>query len=269
MSGSIPDPLIPFYDPYDSGNPAVGASFNVQAGTTQGEWINISIPASQAAVTDAGTVAVSCNGVNATIPVNLTVWNGALPGFDAGSVNPAYADMLKTWMPAYTGEFDIGEGVTGGSAAELAPFQKYQVWRTTMPSIPQFDGAFPDTAGLDIIGNGGYIAGTNPISFTTGPPTGPGATGTTSTINWSTFDEFNGPALTPGGLFRDGTAMRVFDVGNGDNQSWNFNGDWSNDTFSSGNNPPAALMQLWQNFTEQVSQHFTSNQSNKVWGTQS
>lgn len=28
-TGSIPDPLIPFYDPYDSGNPAVATPFNV------------------------------------------------------------------------------------------------------------------------------------------------------------------------------------------------------------------------------------------------
>jgi hypothetical protein len=35
-TGSIPDPLIPFYDPYDSGNPAVATPFNVQQGTTQG-----------------------------------------------------------------------------------------------------------------------------------------------------------------------------------------------------------------------------------------
>ncbi len=89
-SGSIPDPLIPFYDPYDSGNPAVATPFNVQPGTTQGVWVNISIPANQAAGAYTSTLTVSGTGFSTTtIPVNVTVWNGNLPGFDAGSVNPA------------------------------------------------------------------------------------------------------------------------------------------------------------------------------------
>jgi hypothetical protein len=54
-NGQMPDPLIPFYDPFDSGNPAVATPFNVQAGTTQGVWVNVSIPANQAAGSYAGT----------------------------------------------------------------------------------------------------------------------------------------------------------------------------------------------------------------------
>ncbi len=265
----VPDALVPFYDPYDSGNPAVGASFNVQPGTTQGVWVDVAIPAGQAAGTYAGNVTVTGNGVSATIPINLTVWNGTLPRFDSGSVNSAHADMLKTWMAAYTGRFLSGEGVAGGSTAEQTLFQKYQV----MAHAYDFD-TFYDIVGPGI--SGAYTApgAAGPTSFTTGPPTGPGATGTTSTINWTSYDAFNGPALTPGGLFADGTSMRVFDtpfVGGQGNNSWVYGYCWN--YYPSGNcpagttpPPPAGLLQLYANYSEQISQHFTYNQANKGWG---
>ncbi len=63
VNGQMPDPLIPFYSPYDAGNPAVATPFNVQSGTTQGVWVNIAIPANQTAGTYTGTVMVSGNGI--------------------------------------------------------------------------------------------------------------------------------------------------------------------------------------------------------------
>src|ERR1039458_7161168 len=130
-TGGMPDPLIPFYDPYDSGNPAVATPFNVQSGTTQAVWVNVTIPANQISGAYTGTVTVTGNGVGTVeIPVTLTVWNGNLPTFDAGSVNPTYAGMLKTWLPFYRGNFDGGEGMNYGGPGdpqEQALYQKYQV----------------------------------------------------------------------------------------------------------------------------------------------
>ena len=156
-TGSIPDPLIPFYDPYDSGNPAVAIPFNVQQGTTQGVWVNISIPANQAAGDYTGTLTISGTGITTTtIPVNLTVWNGNLPGFDAGSINPSYADMLKVWLPLYQNNLYSGEGVSG---SDIPLFHKYQVMAHNYDIDTQFD-AFAPTI------NGSYPS-TNPTSFTT------------------------------------------------------------------------------------------------------
>lgn len=166
----------------------------------------------------------------------------------------------------YQGRFDDGEGVTGGSAAEESLLHEYQAMAHNYCFDTWFDGAFPSTNGIDITGNAGYPSGTSPTSFTTGAPTGPGATGTTSTIDWTNFDALNGPALKPGALFPDGTSMRVFDVGNGGNQAWGFDEFWGNYAFTSGNQPPAGLLQLWENFTQQASMHFTYNQAHEGWG---
>ena len=164
-TGSIPDPLIPFYDPYDTGNPAVATPFNVQQGTTQGVWVDISIPANQAAGTYNGTVTVSGNGIGTqSIPLQVTVWNGNLPAFDAGSINPTYADMLKVWLPFYENNLDQGEGVSG---TDIPIFQKYQVMAHNYDIDMQFDVTAPAVSGA-------YPA-TNPTSFTTN--------GTTSSID--------------------------------------------------------------------------------------
>jgi hypothetical protein len=199
-NGQIPDPLIPFYDPYDSGNPAVATPFNVQSGTTQGVWVNVSIPANQAAGTYTGTVTITGNGIGSvSIPVNMTVWNGNLPTFDAGSVNPTYADMLKSWLPFYDGEFVNGEGLSCGGIGctpEATLLQKYQIMGHNYDMDVQIDGQGPAQ-------NACYPSYGSCTSFTTD--------GTTSGLDWTAYDAYVGPALTPGGLFSDGTYMRVFD----------------------------------------------------------
>ncbi|MGA2632668.1 MAG: glycoside hydrolase domain-containing protein [Terracidiphilus sp.] len=248
-AGSIPDPLIPFYDPYDAGNPAVATPFNVQQGTTQGVWVNISIPANETAGAYSGTLTVSGTGISATtIPVNLTVWNGNLPGFDAGSVNPSYADMLKVWLPLYS--VAGGEGITG---SDIPLFQKYQVMAHNYDIDAQYDP-------LNVTINGAYPS-TNPTSLTTD--------GTTSSIDWTNYDLYAGPALTPGALFSDGTAMRVFDgpMANGGAGAWVYgypNWNMYNDV-NQGALMPAGLVALTQNFATQISQHFSSNHTTKGW----
>ncbi len=250
-TGSIPDPLIPFYDPYDSGNPAVATPFNVQQGTTQGVWVDISIPANQAAGTYNGTVTVSGNGIaSQSIPLQVTVWNGNLPAFDAGSINPTYADMLKVWVPFYENNLDQGEGVSG---TDIPIFEKYQVMAHNYDIDMQFDPIAPAV-------NGAYPS-TNPTSFTTN--------GTTSSIDWTAYDALFGPSLTPGGLFADGTAMRVLDspIANGGAGAWTYPAGYSWCMYNCADAPlmPAGLVSLTQNYATQISQHFSANHTSKGW----
>ncbi len=250
-TGNIPDPLIPFYDPYDSGNPAVATPFNVQEGTTQGVWVDISIPASQAAGTYNGTVTVSGNGIGSqSIPLQVTVWSGNLPAFDAGSTNSTYADMLKVWLPLYENNLDQGEGVSG---TDVPIFQKYQVMAHNYDIDTQFDPIAPTV-------NGAYPA-TNPTSFTTN--------GTTSSIDWTAYDALFGASLTPGGLFADGTAMRVLDspIANGGAGAWTYPAGYSWCMYNCADAPlmPAGLVSLTQNYATQISQHFSANHTSKSW----
>lgn len=257
-SGQMPDPLIPFYDPYDPGNPAVATPFNVQAGTTQGVWVNIKVPANQDAGTYWGVLTVSGNGIGSKlIPVQMTVWDGNLPKFDAGSINPKYADMLKSWLPLYRGNFDPAEGMTCGGpgcATEQALYEKYQIMGHHYDLDVQMDVDKPSYSAC-------YPAGTNTCtSFTTD--------GKTSSLNWAAYDAYVGPALTPGGLFRDGTYMRVFDspLSTAGCCAW-VKGGWTW-TEQNGNAPvpPAGLMQLVQNYATQISQHFAYNHAHEGWG---
>ncbi|MHB8302291.1 MAG: glycoside hydrolase domain-containing protein [Acidobacteriaceae bacterium] len=259
---NIPDPLVPFYDPYDPGNPAVATPFNVQPGTTQGVWVNVSIPADQAAGSYKGTVTVSGNGIGSeSIPLNVTVWKGNLPRFDS----PNRPDMLKAWIPMYASRFDPGEGMSCNlpCPSEATAFQKYQVMGHA------YDADVQMTKGIGPNISGAYP--TAPNSATSFTVSGPGSA---STIDWTTYDAYVGPALTPGGLFTDGTSMRVFDGPFPGGGAWGWKGqggyDW--DFENPGTNPaPAGLLQLYENYSSQISRHFTKNQlpvsrGGKGWG---
>ena len=256
-SGEIPDPLIPFYDPYDAGNPAVATPFNVQSGTTQAVWVNITVPASQTAGAYTGTVTVTGTGVGTvSIPITLTVWNGNLPTFDAGSVNSTYADMLRSWLPFYRGNFDGAEGMTCGGpgcTTEQSLLEKYQVMGHNYDMDVQIDVDGPASSGC-------YPSYGSCTSFTTN--------GTTSSLDWTAYDAYVGPALTPGGLFSDGTYMRVFDspLSTAGAGAW-VNGGWNwTEQNGSAPVPPAGLMSLATNYATQISQHFAANHTSKGWG---
>jgi Chitobiase/beta-hexosaminidase C-terminal domain/IPT/TIG domain/Family of unknown function (DUF6067) len=252
-TGSIPDPLIPFYDPYDAGNPAVATPFNVQAGTTQGVWVDITIPASQTAGTYTGTLTVSGTGIaTTTLPVTLTVWNGNLPGFDAGSTNSTYADMLKVWLPLYQSSLDSGEGISG---SDIPLFQQYQVMAHNYDVDTQFDPFAPAISGA--------YPSTNPTTFTVSGGS------SASTIDWTTYDSYFNASLTPGSLFADGTAMRVLDtpIANGGAGAWTYPAGYSWCMYNCADAPlmPAGLVSLTQNYATQISQHFSSNHTSKSW----
>ena len=75
----VPDPLIPFIDPYTPGR-AVGAPFNVTSGLNQPVWLDVSIPAAAAAGVYTGLITVTASQQAAVgIPITLTVWNLTLP----------------------------------------------------------------------------------------------------------------------------------------------------------------------------------------------
>ncbi|MFZ6028723.1 MAG: glycoside hydrolase domain-containing protein [Chloroflexota bacterium] len=74
----LPDPLIPFIDPYDGG-PA-GAPFAVDANRNQPVWADFLIPENALPGTYTGQITVSATGQPAVnVPVSLTVWNLLLP----------------------------------------------------------------------------------------------------------------------------------------------------------------------------------------------
>jgi hypothetical protein len=98
----VPDPLIPFTDPYTPGR-AVGAPFAVAANTSQPVWLDVQIPASAAAGTYSGMIHVSANGQSpADLPLRLTVWNFTLPP----------SDSITTWFGMHVNDLpDYHSGI--------------------------------------------------------------------------------------------------------------------------------------------------------------
>ncbi len=76
--GRIPDPLIPFTDPYSGA--AAGAPFTVTANLNQPVWLDVFIPTDAVAGTYTGSITVTANTQPAvSIPITLTVWDLTLP----------------------------------------------------------------------------------------------------------------------------------------------------------------------------------------------
>ncbi len=94
--GLVPDPLVPFVDPY-TGSPVGkarwnseerklqpgrfgGDRFDVWQGQNQVVWVDVMVPGDAPAGAYTGAVRVSADGVDAVeLPVNLRVWDFALP----------------------------------------------------------------------------------------------------------------------------------------------------------------------------------------------
>lgn len=103
--GRIPDPLIPFTDPY-SGT-LTGAPFTVTANLNQPVWLDVFIPTDAVAGTYTGSITVTANSQPAvSIPITLTVWNLTLPDMRAVtthfkmSVNDLIQYHSGTWQAA-------------------------------------------------------------------------------------------------------------------------------------------------------------------------
>ena len=102
-SGTYAEPLIPFNDP-ETGSPLCGTSAALQAcnatisaGQNQPYWIDISVPrgaTNSPTGTYTGTISVTADQGNVTVPVTLTVWNFELP------VQPSELSLWTLWPPA-------------------------------------------------------------------------------------------------------------------------------------------------------------------------
>ena len=97
-AGTYPEPLIPFVDP-ETGAPLSGSlqavPATVAANQNQPFWIDINVPRGAANVppgTYTGTVTVTSNQGNASIPVTLTLWNFELP------LKPSELSHFTTWV---------------------------------------------------------------------------------------------------------------------------------------------------------------------------
>jgi hypothetical protein len=76
----VPDPLIPFTDPYTTTTRWVGASFSVAADRNQPVWVDFYIPESTVAGTYTGAITVTASGEpSVVVPVTLVVWDLVLP----------------------------------------------------------------------------------------------------------------------------------------------------------------------------------------------
>jgi len=102
-SGIYAEPLIPFNDP-ETGSPLCGTSAALQAcnatisaGQNQPYWIDISVPrgaTNSPTGTYTGTISITADQGNVTVPVTLTVWNFELP------VQPSELSLWTLWPPA-------------------------------------------------------------------------------------------------------------------------------------------------------------------------
>ena len=104
-SGSYPEPLIPFLDP-ESGAALCSSSASLKAcnasvtsGLNQPYWIDISVPhgaSNSPTGLYSGTISITSDQGNASVPVSLTVWNFELP------VQPSEQSLWTLW-PANSG----------------------------------------------------------------------------------------------------------------------------------------------------------------------
>ena len=106
---NLPDPLIPFVDPYTTTVRAVGAPFNVAANRNQPVWIDFNIPEATLGGTYSGVITVTASGVpNIVVPVTLTVWNFVLP--DMRSVTTHFRMSEGTLIWYHRNTYDCGSG---------------------------------------------------------------------------------------------------------------------------------------------------------------
>src|SRR5882672_3886586 len=102
-SGTYPEPLIPFNDP-ETGLSLCGTAAtlkacnaSIPAGQNQPYWIDLAVPhgaTNSPPGTYTGTISITSDQGNATIPVTLTVWNFELPA------QPSELSLWTLWPPA-------------------------------------------------------------------------------------------------------------------------------------------------------------------------
>ncbi|MDG6913128.1 MAG: DUF4091 domain-containing protein, partial [Nitrososphaerota archaeon] len=221
---NYPDPLVPFYDPYNASHESLVGRYSVQAGTTQAVWVDLNLPSHPVPGEYNGTVSVSATGIPTwQASLRLIVFNGTLPAFDSSQT------QLKTWGEMYNTRFWIGERINSNAMFDQY-FQEYQRMGHQFDIDLSFDDYLPQE-------NINYTS--NNIS-----------------INWSAYDALYGPSLSghyPNGtsFFGDGTTMRV--LNSPITEAWTPSGyGWSINTNTT---PPPGMMNLLTNYSYQISSH--------------
>ena len=105
--GRIPDPLIPFVDPYTGAK--AGVPFDVAKGLNQPVWVDVHIPRAAHPGKYTGKITVSAKGqASVAVPVTLTVWDIVLP--DMRTTTTYYLLSTDPVMNFHSGTYDCSGG---------------------------------------------------------------------------------------------------------------------------------------------------------------
>ena len=121
----IPDPLIPFVDPY-TGN-SVGSPFSVVDGDNQPIWVDIHIPESASPGVYQGEITVSAQDRDSvSVPVQLTVYDVVLP--DMRSVTTHFASQFDEAIRYHDNlaECSGGDCWLGSSSTATTVVKRYE-----------------------------------------------------------------------------------------------------------------------------------------------
>ena len=134
-SGTYAEPLIPFNDP-ETGVALCGTEATLKAcnatiseGQNQPYWIDISVPRGPSNSPPGiytGTISITADQGNATIPVTLTVWNFELPAqpseFSLWSLWPPAAGHTITTLAQALMRNKVMYGVAGDASSDVTNF---------------------------------------------------------------------------------------------------------------------------------------------------
>jgi hypothetical protein len=121
--GQVPDPLIPFKDPYTGAG--LGDGFDVAAGKNQPIWLDVRIAVDQPFGTYTGSVTFSATGgPSIVVPLSVTVWDITLPDMRA---IPAWFHLDYNYLEKYhQGVHDCYYSSCSASSAPRQVIKRYQ-----------------------------------------------------------------------------------------------------------------------------------------------
>jgi len=181
-AGNYPDPLIPFWDPYQKGRP-VAIPFLLKHNRNQPIWVDIQIPRSSAAGIHRGTIQFSASdGTVLKIGVQVRVWNFVLPR----------KIKLTAWVPLYWERL--------AEAENLDPRSIFL--RKNWPVILRYYQMAHNHGFVTQITNG---VDQPEIEWDS-------KTGKMLSIDWSAYDSYFDPILS-GKAFGDGVPPNLWKVG--------------------------------------------------------
>lgn len=105
--GRWPDPLIPARDELD-GEPRNAFPFDVAPEETRAIWVDVLVPADAPAGIYRGSVEVSADGFESSVPVELEVWDFDLPS--TATLQTSFRAWSKSICEVHTGRDDCGGG---------------------------------------------------------------------------------------------------------------------------------------------------------------